>query len=124
MLTLRRDHPVLRRREYFTDINSSGYPELSFHGEKPWSLDMWNPFHVFGFMYAEPKADFGTERDCFIYCGVNSHWEEHTLYLPILPAGMKWHKIAYTGDTVYEPCILESGKISLMSRSLMVLIGM
>ena len=124
LIVLRRDHPVLRRREYFTDRNSSGYPELSFHGEKPWSLDMWNPFLVFGFMYAEPKKDFGTERDCFIYCGVNSHWEEHTMELPILPADMKWHKIAYTGDNKYEMQALQGRQIRLMSRSLMVLIGM
>jgi glycogen operon protein len=85
---------------------------------------MWNPFLVFGFMYAEPKKDFGTERDCFIYCGVNSHWEEHTLELPILPAGMRWHKIAYTGENVYEQHVIPGRQIRLMSRSLMGLIGM
>ena len=81
---------------------------------------MWNPFLVFGFMYAEPKKDFGTERDCFIYCGVNSHWEEHTMELPILPGGMR----AYTGDNEYEPQVIQGRQIRLMSRSLMVLIGM
>ena len=75
-------------------------------------------------MYAEPKKDFGTERDCFIYCGVNSHWEEHTMELPILPDGMRWYKIAYTGDTVYDRQAIPGRQIRLMSRSLMVLIGM
>jgi hypothetical protein len=44
--------------------------------------------------------------------------------LPILPADMKWHKIAYTGDSVYEQQVIQGRQIRLMSRSLMVLIGM
>jgi hypothetical protein len=44
--------------------------------------------------------------------------------LPILPADMKWHKIAYTGDNKYEMQALQGRQIRLMSRSLMVLIGM
>jgi hypothetical protein len=44
--------------------------------------------------------------------------------LPILPADMKWHKIAYTGENEYEPQAIQGRQIKLMSRSLMVLIGM
>ena len=123
MIKLRNEHPVLRRRDYFTDTNSSGYPELSFHGERAWNLNMWEPFHVFGFMYAEPKADFKTKKDCFIYCGVNSHWEEHTLELPQIPEGMTWKIVAYSADTSHKSHKTENGSITLMPRSLMVLIA-
>ena len=34
---------------------------------------MWEPFLCFGFMYSEPAADYGTEKDSFIYCGINEH---------------------------------------------------
>ena len=75
-------------------------------------------------MYAEPAKDFGTEKDCFIYCGVNAYWEEKTLELPVIPAGMEWRIAAYTGDPEMQytgnVCI---GNIRVMPRSVMVLIG-
>lgn len=122
MILLRRQHPVLRRAEYFTAANASGYPELSFHGEKAWNLNMWDPFLVFGFMYAEPDADFHTGKDCFIYCGVNAHWEEHVLELPKLPEGMAWKIYADTADPAKKNKI-KGGSLRLMPRSLTVLLG-
>ncbi len=123
MIHLRKEHPVLRRPNYYTGENSSGYPELSFHGEKAWSLDMWNPFHVFGFLYAEPAADFGTKKDSFLYCGVNVHWEEHTLELPVLPEGFVWRKVLYSADQNHEEYPLHEGSITLTSRSVMILVA-
>jgi len=73
MIHLRNDHPVIRRHSYYTGGNSTGYPEMSFHGEKAWHLDMWSDFLTFGCMYAEAAAEHGTKEDCFIYCGVNMH---------------------------------------------------
>lgn len=123
LLKLRREHPVLRRRDFFTAHNASGYPELSFHGEKAWYLNMWEPFLTFGFLYAEPDADFHTGRDCFLYCGVNAHWEEHTLELPALPEGMHWRFYADSSDGANEDRGIENGRIRLMPRSLVVLLG-
>lgn len=57
MIAFRAAHPVLRRSDFFCGENSTGYPELSFHGEKPWELDTSNPLLTFGFMYAEGAAD-------------------------------------------------------------------
>lgn len=98
MIAFRKEHPVLRRKEFFVEANSSGYPELSFHGQGAWKLDATKPFHTFGFMYAETVADHGSRQDCFIYCGVNTHWEERTLELPTIPEGMSWRRVAYTYD--------------------------
>lgn len=124
IIAFRKEHPVLRKAEFFTGYNSSGYPELSWHGEKAWNLDRSRPFLTFGFMYSEPAKDFGVSEDCFIYCGVNSHWEEHTLELPIIPAGMEWRIVVYTGDTKNErQHQICRDKINLMPRSLMLLIG-
>lgn len=124
MIAFRMKHPVLRRSDFFCGENSTGYPELSFHGENPWELDTAKPFLTFGFMYAEGAAEYGTGLDCFIYCAVNAHWEEHTLRLPVLPEGMKWRLVAYTGDAAGKS---DGGKVEetvrLMPRSLMVLVG-
>ncbi len=124
LISFRKKHPVMRRTKYFTGYNSSGYPELSWHGEKPWMLDKDNPFYTFAFMYSEPAKDFGTQKDCFIYCGVNAHWESHMLELPIIPEGMKWRVFTYTGDPENKlPDTVIEGNFHLMPRSLVVLIG-
>ena len=123
MIEFRKKHPVLRRKEYYTGMNGSGYPELSFHGERAWELDEHNPFYTFGFMYSETKKDHNAEADCFIYCGVNTFWEERSLELPKLPENMQWYKVLYTfeDDTAEEK--LNTERIALAPRSLMVIIG-
>ncbi len=123
MIAFRAEHPVLRRKQFYTDTNSSGYPELSFHGERAWQFDATRPFHTFGFMFAETVADHGAARDCFVYCGVNTHWEERTMELPIIPAGMRWTKVAYTPEAIAGDRPVVEGSITLAPRSLMVLVG-
>ena len=122
LTAFRSAHPVLRRSDFFTGVNGTGYPELSFHGAEPWNFDRCSPFHTFGFMYAESARDYGTDCDTFIYCAVNAYWEERVLRLPELPAGFGWSVIAYTGDSGL------SGNypwdtVTLMSRSVMLLVG-
>ena len=124
MIAFRKEHPVLRKSDYFTGYNSSGYPELSWHGENAWEFDRSQPFLTFAFMYSEPAADFGTDKDSFIYCAVNAHWEEHTFALPIIPEGMQWRIAAYTGDPE-DKCAgnICCDNVHIMPRSIMLLIG-
>ena len=56
------------------------------------------------------------------YCAVNAHWEQHTMKLPVIPAGMHWQIIAYTGDTSLDGTAV-SDQVTLMPRSLMLLTG-
>jgi glycogen operon protein len=75
-------------------------------------------------MYAEPDADFNTGKDEFIYCGVNTYWEEKTISLPNLPEGMNWKVYEYTGvetASINDKMVCES--FTLMPRSLVVLVG-
>lgn len=123
MIAFRGAHPVLRRGQFCNDTNSSGYPEVSFHGHKAWQLDAMQPFYTFGFMFAETVADHGAREDCFVYCGVNTHWEEQTLELPIIPAGMEWHKVVYTFEGIIDSGSIVRDNITLAPRSLMVLVG-
>ncbi|MBO7396116.1 MAG: glycogen debranching protein GlgX [Ruminococcus sp.] len=120
LIAFRAAHPVLRRTDFFTGCNSTGYPELSFHGEKPWQLDMNSPFLTFGFMYTESAKDYDVPADTFIYCAVNAHWESHKLELPIIPAGMEWSVVAYTGDPTRDGEKV-SGSAELMPRSFMLI---
>lgn len=123
LIAFRKAHPVLRRAEFYTAMNSSGYPEFSLHGESAWSFDPSTPFYTFGFMYAETQRDHGAAEDCFIYCGVNTHWDPASLELPIIPTGMRWYKVAYTTEDVYEEEPVEFGSVTLEARSLLLLLG-
>ena len=90
-----------------------------------WSVyDMSNPFYTFGFMYAEPAGMTGSEHDSFIYCGVNSHWEEQTLELPNLPEGVTWKTYLSSADYNHDAHeAITSDAITLAPRSLVVLVG-
>ena len=123
LLAFRKEHPVIRRKDYFTGINTSGYPELSFHGERAWELNTSMPFHTCGFMYAETVCDHGAAYNCFIYCGVNTFWEERWLELPVIPAGMKWHKMIYTPEANIKEEMICTGSVKLDPRSLVLLLG-
>ena len=124
MISFRAKHPVLRRPDFFEGRNSSGYPELSFHGTRPWEFNPHEPFLCFGVLYAEPGADYGTKEDAFIYCAVNAYWEEVTFTLPILPEGMGWEIVAYSGDMEGSLSGEKVGQdVHLMGRSLMLLLG-
>ena len=123
LIAFRKAHPVLRRKDFRTGFNSSGYPELSFHGPRAWNLDGSRSFLTFGFMYAETAADHGAEEDCFIYCGVNAYWEERTLELPVVPENMGWYLVAATQDTEYAEKPVAGPSVSLPPRSLALLIA-
>ena len=124
LLALRMEHPVMRTPHFYTGNNASGYPELSFHGCEPWQLDENNPFLTFGFMYAEPAADFGTKADTFIYCAVNAYWEYAHLRLPQLPEGMEWHiYLDASLEGTQEPADVAVTELDIMPRSSMVLVG-
>ena len=120
LIAFRAEHPVLRRKDFYTGMNHSGYPELSFHGEHAWDLNEAEPFHTFGFMYAETREDHGAERDGFVYCGVNAYWEQRTLELPVVPAGMCWQVVACSAE---DGCDVRDGRVTLPARSSVVLLA-
>ena len=74
-------------------------------------------------MYSETVKDHGADRDCFIYCGVNTYWEDRDIELPIIPEHMQWYREAYTFDDEPEEKIVSGRNIHLAPRSLMLLIG-
>ena len=124
LIRLRREHPVLRRNSFCIDRNSSGYPEMSIHGTTPWDIDLSRPAHCVGILFAEPESDFDVPQDSFIYCAVNVYWEEKEFTLPELPDGFSWEIYCYSGDPEDKLSQKKAGgKVSLMPRSQMVLVG-
>lgn len=126
LIAFRRAHPVLRALDHQSGVNATGYPELSFHGTKPWDLDASGPGLCFASFWAEDHERFQTQEDCFLYVAVNAHWEEHRFTFPVIPENFSWH-LAFKSDG----CSCDPGKeipwtedgITLGERTTAVLIA-
>lgn len=87
-------------------------------------IDLSRAAHCVGILFAEPAAEFDVQEDSFIYCAVNTYWEEKEYTLPELPEGFSWEIYCYSGDPEEKLSgSAVNGKVTLMSRSQMVLIG-
>ncbi len=102
LIALRRSHPVFRNTTYDALPNGTGYPEMSLHGTRPWDLNEEGPGLCFSCFYAEDHEKYGTEEDCFLWIGVNAHWEEHRFELPVIPAGFRWQLVCRSGEALPE----------------------
>ena len=127
LIAFRRSHPILRSTSFDFSHNDTGYPELSFHGCEPWSLDENAPNLTFAYMYAEGTQKYGTEKNAFLYIAVNMHWETHSFHLPIIPAEMNWHLAFDSSGQSFVPGqerLLEGlGEYTLSARSTLVLVA-
>jgi len=95
IIAFRKRHPVLKSESNFEFHNvSNGYPSLSFHGQKAWSVDYSKDSHCLGVMFC--GSDEANTKDEFIYVALNMHWEMHGFELPKLPPNFKWHIVANT----------------------------
>lgn len=103
MIRLRMEHPILHRQDAMRimDYIGCGYPDLSYHGEQAWYVNLANYNHHIGVLYCGKYARKERDKeDDFIYVLYNMYWEENDFALPKLPAGMKWQIVT---DTSKEP---------------------
>lgn len=129
----RRRHRKLRRSDYFTgmDMQDCGYPDISWHGTRPWTPD-WGPdSRSLAFMITgEMGLSSGPEAD-FIYAAFNMWHEPITFGLPKLPPGMRWRRVMDTSrsspDDFLEPSVEQllknQSSMTLRDRSVVLLIG-
>ncbi len=127
LIAFRKVHPVLLGSRYDFGENGTGYPELSFHGTKPWEIDESAPNLSFGYMFAEDHKKYKTKKDCYIYVAVNAHWEEHEYELPVVPDGLKWYLCCeasgFSAKPGKEKLLTNGMRITLGPRSSVVLIA-
>lgn len=124
----RRECPAFgRRREYaMKDYLSRGMPDLSYHGEGAWYEAFEGSSRQIGILYA---GCYTGGRTC--YAAYNMHTSAHTLALPTLPKGERWHVAADTGREPHafykkgEELLLEDQKtVEIPPRTIMILAGM
>lgn len=131
MIRFRKIHPVLRNSSYDVDRNKTGYPEVSWHSEKPWNTDDINNSLYFAVMFVEEKHKYNVKEDIYIYMAINMHWEMHKFELPIIPANKNWYKFCDTsceyGNDIYEEekyiLIENQNEIFVSPRSIIILTG-
>ncbi|PID56143.1 glycogen debranching enzyme GlgX [candidate division KSB3 bacterium] len=132
-LAFRKSHPALRNRRHFRneDYVDSGYPDISWHGVRPWQPDWSYESHSLAFLLCGKHAKNGSEHDDYSYVMMNMHWEDHDFELPILPKGMAWHCFLNTAmpspEDVREPGselrLSDQQRFLMSNRSVAVLVG-
>jgi len=122
LISIRKNHPILHPAKAFRmmDYLSCGYPDLSFHGIRPWYPDLKPSSHVLGMMYCGKYTGKEGEDDAYFYMAYNMHWEPHQFNLPSLPKKLKWQLLICTEETDQA---MINGVLHVPERSIIVLIG-
>ncbi|MDQ1318425.1 MAG: isoamylase [Candidatus Poribacteria bacterium] len=133
MIAFHNSHPVLRSNRHFQNIDymGSGYPDISWHGNKAWNVDDSNREPVIAFLLCGLHARGGTSKDDYVYVAMNMHWEPHSFELPKPPESLSWHVFANT-DKIPPEDIWEVGQEVMIEnqsefivgpRSIVILVG-
>ena len=92
MIRFRKEHRVLR-----TNISDGacGFPDISFHGVKPWRGQFAEHERYVGVLFAGQEKEREPE---VIYVATNSYWEDLDVLLPDLPESMSWEIMVDTWE--------------------------
>ena len=129
LTALRKKYPVLRNSMpvEMSDYKRIGYPDLSYHGDNGWLLNMNGSGKTIGMMYACGYGEeTGTTGDDFLYIGYNFSIADRILALPVLPPGYHWHYVLDTGrEEAFREEALETGTrtFCLQGQSVCMLAG-
>lgn len=123
IIAFRRSHPMTHFDAPMSMLDhfGHGYPDLSYHGEEAWKMQLDNQNRHIGIMYCGHGID-GESAD-YIYIASNMHWNSHRFALPSI-ANYEWVKAFETTEnrlvTDYEK---NTGYIDISPRSIAVLVG-
>ena len=101
-------------------INGShGIPQISYHGEEAWKVDLDEENRSFSIFYHNEE-----KLEEFLLVVYNMHWEMRTFALPSLPEQKKWYEIASTESGVASSEYPENWNVvEAWSREIRVFIG-
>ena len=115
MIKFRKEHRVLRAN---LSDGACDFPDISFHGVKPWKGQFAEHERYIGVMFAGREE--GKEPD-IIYIASNADWEELKILLPEPPSSMRWELMADTWEAEGQRKeILRSNAFTIRPRSVMV----
>ena len=117
MIAFRKAHRVLRLN---VSEGACGFPDTSFHGEKPWRGQFASHERYVGVMFAGHEED-GTED--VVYVASNAYWEKLEVLLPSLPEGMCWSMAVDTWEERQRPGQEPGETFVIGPRSVKVFVG-
>lgn len=121
LIGFRKKFNILHTEESFAmnDYKQCGFPDVSFHSEEPWRVDVDPLSRQFGILY-----DCEYEGDkAFIYVAVNLHWTTHSFAIPKIPSGYKWSLFASTDESFDDSLVTDSiSELTIKERSITILV--
>lgn len=122
MIHFRLEHDSIRKQ---TAPCSCGFPDISYHGVRPWEDTFTGDSRLLCVMFAGRKNK--TSEDDLVYLAINTYWEEQTIDLPQLAPTCCWKLRVNTGaedpaacfvsQPAQEPCVR---RFTLIPRSVAV----
>jgi len=117
MIRFRKTHRLVRTN---VSDGACGFPDVSFHGVKPWCASFAEYERYVGVMFAGQEEGEGPRT---VYIASNAYWEPLDVKLPVLPDGMEWELAADTWENVPCPGPLGGNEFRIRPRTVMVMVG-
>jgi len=96
MIALRRAHPVLRRRTFFSGERGGQPPEILWHGVDPAKPDFGHESHALAFALDGRRSDRADVVDRDIYVAMNAFTQPLDFKIPASPTGRPWRRAVDT----------------------------
>jgi len=109
MIAFREEHPMLRRRTFFTGEAAGRPPEILWHGVQPAHPDFSATSCALAFALDGRCSDRQGLIDCDIYVAMNSGQRPLDFKIPGSPSGRPWRRVVDTGCSSPED-IQETGE--------------
>lgn len=121
LIAFRKNHSILHLNESLTTLDKYGYgyPDLSYHGDEAWKVQLENYNRHIGIMYCGEKDD---NSDC-IYIAYNMHWNSHRFALPSIADHVWISRISTEESNVVYDEEKNMEYIDVAPRSIAILTG-
>lgn len=131
MIALRKAHPILRRRTFFSSARRGQPPEIVWHGVEPAKPDFSPQSRALAFALDGRRLDRPDFVDRDIYAAMNASDVPLNFTVPAAPSGRRWRRVVDTElpspyDIVPEddgPLVPVSQTYRVQARSMIVLVS-
>lgn len=119
LICLRKKYTLLHSETALLGIdrNSSGVPDISYHGEYAWQAPVSSHDKKLGVYYHDDKQAI---TDCFV--AYNMHDDVQNFALPVLPRGKKWYPV-FTSAEKLETTVIEEKEVTVGGRTIVLFEG-
>lgn len=121
LINFRKEHSILHvaSQMQMRDFRALGIPDMSFHSDRTWVLDVGCFSRQFGMMLnGKYSVIYGKDEERTVYIAYNMHWEEKSLGLPGNDIS-DWRIEASTNDK--QEAVLKDRMLHIPPRTAIIL---